>query len=316
MNLAAMQLFCDVVRCRSFSQAAGLNNISQSAASQAVMQLEKELGVQLIDRSKRPFILTAEGEIYYNGFSDMLNRYEAAQADIRSLREEVAGMVKVSAIYSIGLHEMRTCMQNFMSRYPKARVKLQYLLPDRVVESVVNGEVDLGIMSYPIATRDVAVIPLRSERMVLVCHPQHHLADRKGVSIKDLQGENFIAFDRDLAICKELDRHLREHQVTVRKVMEFDNIETIKQAIEIGAGVSVLPEPTVRREFAAGLLAAVPIMDDQLERPIGIIHRQRKTLTPIIRKFIDVLETTHGQGTSGANPADEGLPAGGQRQIE
>jgi DNA-binding transcriptional LysR family regulator len=316
MNLAALQLFCDVVRCRSFSQAATMNNISQSAASQAVMQLEKELGVQLVDRTKRPFILTPEGEIYYNGFSDMLSRYEATQADIRSLREEVAGMVRVAAIYSIGLHEMRTCMQDFMSRYPKARVKLQYLLPARVVESVLNGEVDLGVMSYPTATRDIAVIPLRSEQMVLVCHPQHHLADRKEVSIKDLQGENFIAFDRELAICKELDRHLREHQVTVRRVMEFDNIETIKQAIEIGAGISVLPAPTIRREVAAHLLAAVPITDDQLERPIGIIHRQRKTLTPIIRKFIDVLEATDGQGANGAQAEGGDRPAAAPAQRQ
>ena len=316
MNITAMQLFCDVVRCRSFSQAAAMNNISQSAASQAVMQLEKELGVQLVDRTKRPFILTPEGEIYYNGFSDMLSRYEATQADIRSLREEVAGMVRVAAIYSIGLHEMRTCMQDFMSRYPKARVKLQYLLPARVVESVLNGEVDLGVMSYPTATRDIAVIPLRSEQMVLVCHPQHHLADRKEVSIKDLQGENFIAFDRDLAICKELDRHLREHQVTVRKVMEFDNIETIKQAIEIGAGISVLPAPTIRREVATNVLAAVPIADDQLERPIGRLHRQRKTLPPISRKFIDVLEATHGDGVAPQNKGEnqDGLAASSTRR--
>jgi DNA-binding transcriptional LysR family regulator len=302
MNVAAMRLFCDVVRCRSFSQAAALNSISQSASSQAVAQVEREVGLQLVDRSKRPFILTAEGEIYYSGFCDMLTRYDAIQADIRSLREEIAGLVRVAAIYSVGLHEMRACMQSFMGRYPKARVRLQYLLPDRVYAAVLSGEVDLGVVSYPTASRDLSVIPLRSETMVLVCHPQHHFADQPSVSIGDLQGENFIAFDRDLAICKELDRHLREHQVSIRKVMEFDNIETIKEAIEIGAGLSVLPEPTVRREVAAGTLAAVPISDDKLERPIGIIHRQRKGFTPVIRKFIEVLESTSCQGA----PANHG----------
>lgn len=296
-----MRLFCDVVRCRSFSQAAALNNISQSASSQAVAQVEREVGIQLVDRSKRPFILTAEGEVYYNGFCDILARYDAIQADVRSLREEIAGLVRVAAIYSVGLHEMRACMHDFMSSYPKARVRLQYLLPDRVYEAVMSGEVDLGLVSYPSASRDLSVIPLRSETMVLVCHPQHHLADRQSVNLTDLQGENFIAFDRDLAICKELDRHLREHEVTVRKVMEFDNIETIKEAIEIGAGLSILPRPTIRREVSTGTLAAVMIADGKLERPIGIIHRQRKSITPVIRKFIDVLEATSGQGVPEEN---------------
>lgn len=301
MNIAAMRLFCDVVRCRSFSQAAAMNNISQSASSQAVAQVEREVGLQLVDRSKRPFILTAEGEVYYNGFCDILARFDAIQADVRSLREEVAGLVRVAAIYSVGLHEMRACMQDFMARYPKARVRLQYLLPDRVYDAVLNGEVDLGLVSYPASSRDLAVIPLRSETMVLVCHPQHHLADQESANLVDLQGENFIAFDRELAICKELDRHLREHQVTIRKVMEFDNIETIKEAIEIGAGLSILPKPTVRRELAAGTLAAVPIGDDRLERPIGIIHRQRKSFTPVIRKFVEVLEATSGRANSTEN---------------
>jgi DNA-binding transcriptional LysR family regulator len=307
MNLSALKLFCDVVRCRSFSQAATMGGITQSAVSQAIIQLEKETAVQLIDRSKRPFVLTAEGEIFYSTFCDMLHRYDTALADVQALRQEMSGLVRVAAIYSVGLHDMAACMQNFMSRYPKARVRLQYLLPNRVHESVLNGEMDIGIISYPTQTRELAVIPLRSEQMVLVCHPQHHLAGTEQVSLRQLHEENFIAFDRDLAICKELDRYLREHQVAVRKVMEFDNIETIKQAIEIGAGLSVLPEPTVRKEVRSGALAAVPIADATLERPIGIIHRHRMTFTPVLRKFIEVLRTTHalaGDEAEATTPAN------------
>ncbi|HSW45087.1 MAG TPA: LysR family transcriptional regulator [Phycisphaerae bacterium] len=289
-----MKLFCDVVRCRSFSQAATLNGISQSAASQAVSQLEREAGAQFIDRTKRPFILTAEGEIFYAGLTDILHRHEAIEADIRSLRQDVSGLVRVAAIYSVGLHDMHSCMQAFMGKYPKARVRLQYLLPDRVCQAVLNEEVDLGIISYPTQTRDLAVIPLHSEPMVLVCHPEHHLVKRKGISLRQLQGENFIAFDRSLAICKELDRHLREQQVAVRKVMEFDNIETIKQAIEIGVGVSILPEPTVKKEVAAGVLVAIWIVDFRLDRPIGIIHRQRKTFAPVVKKFVEILQASTG----------------------
>lgn len=294
MNLAAMKLFCDVVRCRSFSEAALANGISQSAASQSVSQIEQELGVQLIDRTKRPFILTGEGEICYSGFSEILHRRELITADIQALRQDISGLVRVVAIYSVGLYDMHPCMQAFMARYPKARVKLQYLLPDRVYQAVLAEEADLGIVSYPVSSRDLVVIPLHTEPMVMVCHPQHHLAGRPSISLQELQGENFVPFDRTLAICRDLDNRFRERRITVRKVMEFDNVETIKQAIEIGVGISILPLPTVKRELAIGSLKAISIADETIERPIGMIHRQRKAFAPVISKFIEVLRDSLG----------------------
>ncbi len=289
MNLDALRVFCDVVRCQSFSRGAALNQISQSAASQAVHQLERHLGVQLIDRTKRPFILTPEGETCYEGFREVTDCYDTVEARVRSLRQEITGLVRVAAIYSVGLHDMSQCMQDFMSQYPKAKVRLEYLRPNRVYGAVLNEEVDLGIVSYPTASRGLTVIPLRSEDMVLVCHPDHHLARMSKVSVGQLRGENFVGFERDLIIRKELERYLRENEVTVRVVMEFDNIETIKQAIEVGAGVSILPGPTVRNEVRSGTLIAVPLAIRKPTRPIGIIHRRRKMFTPTVVKFIGLL---------------------------
>jgi len=302
MNLVTLKVFCDVVRCQSFSRGAAMNQISQSAASQAVHQLERLFGVQLIDRTKRPFVLTPEGEVCYDGFRDVRERYEALVAQVRSLRKEIVGTVRVAAIYSVGLHDMSRCMQDFMSQYPKAKVRLEYLRPNRVYEAVLDEEADLGIVSYPTATRGLTVLPLRSEDMMLVCHPDHRLARMDKVMIGQLRSENFVGFDRTLTIRKELDRHLRENRVAVRIVMEFDNIETIKQAIEIGAGVSILPEPTIRKEVESGTLAAVPVAIRKLRRPIGIIHRQRKMFTPTIVKFIELLQTIkEGDSSAGAS---------------
>lgn len=290
MNLDTLKVFCDVVRCQSFSRGATMNQISQSAASQAVHQLERHFGVQLIDRTKRPFVLTPEGEACYEGMREVLGRYEEAEARVRAVRKEVAGLVRVAAIYSVGLHDMSRCMQDFMSQYPKAKVRLEYLRPNRVYEAVLNEDVDLGIISYPTATRGLTILPLPDENMVLVCHPDHRLARMSKVTLGQLRSENYVGFDRTLVIHKELDRHFRENQVTVRMVMEFDNIETIKQAIEIGAGVSILPEPTVRKEVESGTLAAVPLAIRKLGRPVGIIHRQRKMFTPSMTKFIELLQ--------------------------
>ena len=292
MNIETLRIFCDVVQHQSFSRGAAANDISQSAATQSVHRMEQHFGVALVDRSKRPFVLTPEGQACYEGFREVLDMYDAVETRVRSLRKEITGIVRVASIYSVGLHDMSRCMQDFMRQYPQAKVRLEYLRPNKVYDSVLNSEVDLGIVSYPVPSPELSIIPLRSEPMVLVCHPQHHLASRSAVTAEHLRDEDFVAFDRDLLIRKEIDRYLRQRSVSIRVVMEFDNIETIKQAVEIGAGVSILPEPTVRMESRAGTLAVVRLIAPQLRRPIGIIHRLRKVFTPTAAKFVELLAET------------------------
>ncbi len=289
MNLETLQLYCDVVRLRSFSRGASANEVSQSAASQAIQQLEADLDVNLLDRTKRPFTVTPEGRVFYDACRDLLDRYEQAKARISSARTRLDGTVRVAAIYSVGLHDVSRHLQVFMSAHPQAKVRLECLHPQKVVEAVVNDEADIGIMSYPPAMRSLTVIPWRSEKMVLVCHPHHRLARKQLVMPADLNGEKFVAFDPDLGIRKAIDRSLKQRNAKVNVVMEFDNIETIKQAIAIDAGVSILPRPTVLKEVGIGSLAAVPLAIPDLVRPVGIIYRKQKRLSPTITRFIESL---------------------------
>jgi DNA-binding transcriptional LysR family regulator len=300
MNIETIRIFCDVVQHQSFSRGAAANEVSQSAATQSVHRMERHFGVQLVDRTKRPFVLTPEGQACYEGYREVLELYDAVESRVRSLRMEITGVVRVAAIYSVGLHDMSRCMQEFMRQYPKARVRLEYLHPHRVYDAVLNSEVDLGIVSYPTVTPELNAIPLRSERMVVVCHPKHPLTRRDAATAEHLEGEDFVAFERDLTIRKEIDRFLRQRGVSINVVMEFDNIETIKQAVEIGAGISVLPEPTITREVGAGRLAAVRLIAPELRRPVGIIHRSRKLFTPTAGKFIELLKKS--VETAGDNP--------------
>ncbi len=292
MNIETLRVFCDVVQHQSFSRGAALNEVSQSAAPQSVHRLERHFGVRLIDRGKRPFVVTPEGQACYEGFREVLELYDSVEARLRSLRLEIAGVVRVAAIYSVGLHHMARCTQQFIERHPKAKVRLEYQRPNTVYEQVLGAEVDLGIVSYPTPSSELDVVPWRNERMVLASSPHHPLAQREAITIEHLAGEPYIAFDRDLTIRKEIDRHLRQHSVSVSVAMEFDNVETIKQAVAIGVGVSLLPEPTVRMEVRAGLLRAVPLTSPELWRPLGIIHRQRKVFTPTVTKFVELLQET------------------------
>jgi DNA-binding transcriptional LysR family regulator len=295
MNIETLRVFCDVVQNQSFSRGAKLNDVSQSAATQSVHRVEQHFGVQLVDRSKRPFVLTPEGQACFEGFREVLELFDSVESKVRSLRKDIGGLVRVAAIYSVGLHDMSRCMQDFMRQYPKAKVRLEYLRPNKVYEAVLNGEVDLGIVSYPTASPDLGVIPLRSERMVIVCPPGHPLTKHEAVTAEQLQGVELIGFDHDLSIRKEIDRHLRQRSISVHIAMEFDNIETIKQAVQIGAGVSILPEPTIRDDVVAGTLVGVRLIAPELYRPLGIIHRQRRIFTPTVAKFVELLQHVQNQ---------------------
>jgi len=288
MHLKSLKVFCDVVGRRSFSRAAEENGISQSGASQVVNQLEHRLGVKLIDRSKRPFTLTPEGDIYYTGCRKLVERYFSLEERIRTLHDEVAGRVRVASIYSVGLHHMHRYLHQFLSQYPKANVRLEYLHPSRVYDAVENDQADLGLVSYPKPSRTIKAISWRQEPMVLACAPIHRFAKRQRVSLEEVAAEPIVGFDADLTIRREIDRVLLEHRSDLHVVMEFDNIETIKRAVEIDAGVSLLPAPTVAREVESGTLVAIPLVGN-LVRPLGIIYRRGKDLGVTARRFIELL---------------------------
>jgi DNA-binding transcriptional LysR family regulator len=291
MQLETLKIFCDVARLRSFSQGAGLNDVSQSRASQAIQQLEQQMGAILIDRSQRPWRLTAEGKAFYDGCREIVGKYYDLEAQIKDRHAQTASVVHVAAIYSVGLGDMSRYVQRFSESNPQGRVQLEYLHPDRVYERVSEEAVDFGIVSFPERRRELTVIPWRTEPMVLVCPPGHRLAAREKVALDELAGEKFVGFDKDLVIRRQIDRLLRRHGVRVDVVMEFDNIEAIKRAVEVGAGIALLPAPTVAREAALGTLLAVPLADEAFARPLGIIHRRGKRFYPNTRQFLELLQS-------------------------
>ncbi len=289
MNLEALHLFCNVVRHQSFSRGALESGVTQSAASQAIRQIEEALGVRLLDRSKRPLVVTPEGEKFYRACRELLEGFERVRAELGRDKGRIEGTVRVAAIYSVGLHAMGSRMQNFRMVYPEARVRLECLHPEEVVQSVIDDAADVGVLSYPPSNRALTVVPLQDEPMLLVCHPGHRLARKKSARMADLAGEPFVAFDGDLAIRKAIDRALRRANVRVEVAMEFDNVESIKQAVSTGTGVSILPEPAIQKELAIRTLTALPFEGEALARPIALIYRRGKHLTPAVERFVEML---------------------------
>jgi DNA-binding transcriptional LysR family regulator len=289
MQFESLKVFCDVARNRSFSDAAAANDLSQSAVSQIVGQLEKRLGVRLVDRSRRPLQLTREGQVYYDGCRQLVERYLSVEAEVRSLNAELGADVRVAAIYSVGLRDMSQVVEKFRAQNPGVEVGIDYLHPDKVYERVLDGTADLGLVSFPQPTRKIAAIPWRDEEMVLACARTHPFASKSSLRLEELDGEKYVGFDKDLLVRRRVDRFLRSRAVAVDVVLEFDNIENIKQAIEISAGVALLPLPVLRREVEAGVLAAVPLEDARFVRPLGIIHRRSPAPGKAALRLIELL---------------------------
>lgn len=267
-----------------------MNGISQSAASQHVQELERTLGVELLDRSTRPLVVTQAGRLYADFCRDILHRKDDFEVALQRLKQEVEGTLRVASIYSVGLSEMVEIEKEFARRQPEAKLEVEYLRPERIYEAVLAGEVDLGLISYPEARRDITVIPWRREEMVLAVAPTHPLARRgDAIAPAELNGADFISFDDDLPIRRHMDRFLKEHGVEVNIALHFDNIQMIKEAVTHRVGVSIMPVRTMRDDIQQGRLAAVRIADATLFRPLGIIHRKKKRFHRVAQAFLDLL---------------------------
>ena len=283
------KLFKEIAATRSMSRGAAHCGVSQSAASQHVQEVERRLGLEVLDRTKRPLELTEAGHLYLDFCRDILRREDELSLALDGLRGRVAGTVRVSSIYSIGLSEVSRLQQEFAERHPDATLLVEYMRPDKIYEAVRDDAADLGLVSYPESSREIAAIPWRDEQMQLAAPPDHRLAARDEVVPADLNGENFIGFDEDLMIRRELDRFFRAQGIEVHPVMHFDNIQMIKEAVALGSGISILPARTMQAEIAQGRLVAVPLRAPELVRPVGVVHRRRKKLTRATQAFLDLL---------------------------
>ncbi len=208
MTFDSLKLFRDIAQNHSFSKGAALNEISQSAASQSLQDLERQLGISLLDRSTRPLTLTDAGKLYLDMCRDVLRRRDDFQVALDLLKSQVEGTVRVASIYSVGLSEMSQLEQEFSRRHPQARLEVEYLRPEKVYEAVVTDRADLGLLSYAEPNKSVTVRPWRDEEMVLAASPYHPLANKSEVRPEDLDGIAFIAFDEDLPIRRNIDRFL------------------------------------------------------------------------------------------------------------
>ena len=287
MQLESLKMFCDVVETGSFSRAAQLNHVTQSAVSQQIRALENRYEQRLLSRSARQVTPTPAGERLFRGCKEILTRFGEVESEIREQSAEVSGATTVSTIYSVGLHELQNIQRELLKTHPKVNLRLNYRRSDQVYDDVILGAADLGLVAYPQSRAGVDVIPFREDRLMVVLPPGHPLASKSKVAMAAVAALPFIAFDREAPTRKGIDRLFRDKGFELHPTMEMDNVETIKRAVELGLGVSVLPMPTVQHEIATGSLIAKPFAEGAYTRPIGILVRKGKYLARSSQAVLD-----------------------------
>ena len=289
MHIETLKVFCDVVETGSFSMAASQNFITQSAVSQQLRTLESKYHCKLLERGRSGAKPTPAGEILYRASREILERYREIDTQLQEVANVVSGALRVAIVYSVGLHELPLYLKEYLREYPQVNVHVEYARPNKIYDDTVGGRIDLGIVAYPAKHPQVTVLPFREDRLVVVVPPSHPMAQLRKVTLTRLDGEAFVAYERDIATRKAIDQLLRDRNVSVRYVGEYDNIETIKRAVEIGQGISIVPLASVQYEIELGLLKVVHLSDETIMRPLGIIHKKGRHLSPAAVKFIDVL---------------------------
>jgi DNA-binding transcriptional LysR family regulator len=296
VTIQNLRLVRDIAHFRSISKAARVHDLSQSAASQALSELERHLGTELFDRHRRPLDITAAGKLYLEYCREVLRKDDELKSSLAQLKKQTGGRVRLAAIYSVGLSEMSQIEARFEERFPEAELEVQYLRPERVWEAILADQAELGLMSYAESSREVVAIPWRDEEMVVAVSPEHPLARQRSIPIAAIEGQAFVGFDDDLPIQDQIDRYLRDHKVTVEVGLRFDNVAMIKQAVAHGAGLSIMPERVMHDDIRQGQLQALHLEPAELYRPVRIIHRRRKVFSEVASGLLDLLreeERTH-----------------------
>lgn len=292
MHIETLKVFCDLVDLESFSLAAERNFITQSAVSQQIRALEDKFKKRLLERirGRREVKLTAAGEVFYREARRVLDAYDQLQENLRGVVGKIGGTVKVATVYSVGLHELPQKVREFMTKFPSAKIDLEYQRTTRVVRDVMNGTVELGILAFPEPKRGLTITPMPDNRLVLIAPPDHKFATKKKIKVTDLSGQDFVHFERDVPTRKAMDKIFKANGVDVKKVAEFDNIETIKRAVEVGFGLAIVPEPAVSEARKAGTIAVIPLAEKYWTRSVGVIHRSDRNLSLAAKKFLHLLE--------------------------
>lgn len=290
MYIDSLKVFSALADTGSFSRAGEVLSISQSAVSQQVSALEKKLKVSLLERGGRSgVVLTPEGHVFLNACREILSIYSSIEGRMKSAHRNATGDIRIASIYSIGLHELPPILRNFRTTHPEIRVSVDYKRSSQIYAAVLAGTADIGLVAFPKRRTGIHVELFGEDELVAIFTPSHPLARLETITLQDLASTRFVSFEPDLPTRKAIDRHLKDFKVQVFHYMEFDNIETVKKAVEVENAVSLVPKTSITKEIERGSLIARNISHPIMRRQLGAICRRSALRPPGWKSLLESL---------------------------
>lgn len=287
MDINQLEVLVTVAQERSFSRAARALHRTQPAVSQAIRRLEVELGEPLFDRSSKDGTLTAAGRVLHSYAQQMLNLRHGAHTAIKELRDLHRGKLTLSANEYTVMY-LLPVLPVFRARHPHIKVEVKRGLASRIPSEILGREFEIGVVSYKPSDSSIASVPVMTDELALIVAPDHPLANKDTVSVKELGAESFIAHNVSSPYREKVVRTFEKYKTPLNISMEMPTLEAIKRFVEQGMGVALVPRLTAQSEIARKQVVALTVREMRLERGIHLIYRKGATLSHAARAFLAV----------------------------
>jgi DNA-binding transcriptional LysR family regulator len=294
MNLDQIRNFYEVAVHKSFTQAAEKLYRTQPAISTQVRMLEEELGEKLFDRIGKKVCLTEAGELLFGYAERMLRLHDEAKLAITELNAQPRGKVSIGANEATCLYVLPQLFALFKEKYPEVQISIYRNFSKKVLDKILENQLDFGIVTLPVPEKDVHVMPIAEDELWLITSPTHPLADRGSVRLDEVVPHAFI-FHKAGTTRERLMKHFGPIWEKMNISMELASIETIKKFVSIGMGISIVPKSYVSEEIARGTLRLVRIRNLKMIRKLGLIYRRNRYLSHASRAFLQVVEDALGK---------------------
>ena len=302
MDISQLEVFLSVAQEKSLSRAAESLHRTQPAVSQAVRRLEGELGEPLFDRSSKDGTLTAAGKVLFDFAQQMMNLRQHAHSAIRELRDLHRGKLTLSANeYTVmGLLPL---IPTFRARHPHIKIEVKRSLASRIPSEILGRDAEIGVVTFKPNDASISSIPVISDELALIVAPEHPLATRGTVSVKELGAETFIAHNVPSPYRERVIKTFEKHRTPLNISMEMPTLEAIKRMVEDRMGVALVPRLTAQTEIERGLLVGLTVKEMRLERKLHLIYRKGASLSHAAKAFLRVARDAAGRKRAASTAA-------------
>ncbi|MGP3592456.1 DNA-binding transcriptional regulator YeiE [Vagococcus sp. WN89Y] len=285
ITLRQLEVFAEVLKSGSTTQASQMLALSQSAVSAALTDLEGQLGVQLFDRVGKRLVVNEHGRLLY---PRALAALEQAR-EIELLFREDKGAIRVYASSTIGNYILPEVIARYRRDFPTLPLELSVGNSQDVITAVADFRVDIGLIEGPCHSADIISEPWLEDELVVFAAPSSPLLQGE-VTLERLAQETWILREQGSGTREIVDYLLLSHLPTFQPGMELGNSEAIKHAVRYGLGISCLSRRVIAEQLAAGTLVEVPIPLPRLVRTLWRIYHRQKHISSALKRFISCCE--------------------------